>query len=113
MGLDVNGKIIETDANGYLVNIEEWNKDVASAIADNEGLELTDKHWDLINYLRDEYVNNGGNQPNTRNIIKAMSAKWGGEKVDQRSLYLLFPKDPSKQGGRIAGLPESRRKGGY
>lgn len=112
MSLDVNGNTIETDANGYLSNIEDWNEDVAKALAVTEGVELSDKHWDLINYLRDEYVNNGGNQPNTRNIIKTMSAKWG-EKLDQRALYELFPKDPSKQGGRIAGLPESRRKGGY
>ncbi len=41
-----------------------------------------------------------------------MSEKWGKE-VSQRDLYELFPLDPSKQGGRIAGLPESRRKGGY
>lgn len=112
MALDVNGKSIETDKNGYLVNIEEWNEDVAKAIAAAEGLTLTDKHWDLINYLRDEYINNAGNQPNTRNILKAMSDKWGKNLI-QKDIYDLFPRDPSKQGGRIAGLPESRRKGGY
>ncbi|HEC13158.1 MAG TPA: sulfur relay protein DsrC, partial [Acidiferrobacteraceae bacterium] len=69
-------------------------------------------HWDLVNFLRDEFVNNAGSQPNTRNIVKAMSAKWG-RKIGQKDIYELFPKDPSKQGGRIAGLPESRRKGGY
>jgi tRNA 2-thiouridine synthesizing protein E len=78
----------------------------------SEGIELTEKHWDLINYLRDEYINNASNQPNTRNIVKAMAAKWGTN-VIQKDVYDLFPKDPSKQGGRIAGLPESRRKGGY
>lgn len=112
MAYEVNGKTIETDKNGYLVNIEDWNEDVAREIAAEEGVELTDKHWDLINYLRDEFVNNSGNQPNTRHIVKAMGDKWG-EKVGQKDVYDLFPKDPSKQGGRIAGLPESRRKGGY
>jgi len=112
MAIEVNGKTIETDANGYLTNVEDWNEDVAKAIAEHEGVELTQKHWDLLNYLRDEYINNGGNQPNTRNIVKAMSAKWD-EKLAQKDVYELFPKDPSKQGGRIAGLPESRRKGGY
>ncbi|MGD8939868.1 MAG: TusE/DsrC/DsvC family sulfur relay protein, partial [Gammaproteobacteria bacterium] len=73
---------------------------------------LTDKHWDLIKFLRDEYFNNNQNQPNTRNIVKAMSDKWG-QKLGQKDVYELFPLDPSKQGGRIAGLPESRRKGGY
>lgn len=112
MAIEVNGQAVETDANGYLANIEDWNEDVAKAMAEYEGVSLTEKHWDLINYLRDEYLNNGGNQPNTRNIVKAMSAKWD-EKVGQKDIYELFPKDPSKQGGRIAGLPESRRKGGY
>ena len=112
MAIEVNGKTIETDANGYLANVEDWNEDVAKVIAENEGIMLTQKHWDLLNYLRDEYINNGGNQPNTRNIVKAMSEKWN-EKLGQKDVYELFPKDPSKQGGRIAGLPESRRKGGY
>ncbi len=112
MTIEVAGQAVETDANGYLVNLEDWNEDVARAMAEKEGIELSDKHWDLINYLRDEYMNNGGNQPNTRNIVKAMSAKWN-EKLGQKDVYELFPKDPSKQGGRIAGLPESRRKGGY
>lgn len=112
MSYEINGKTIETDANGYLVNHADWNEDVAKKIAIEEGIDLTEKHWDLINYLRDEFINNGGNQPNTRNIVKAMSEKWG-EKIGQKDIYALFPKDPSKQGGRIGGLPESRRKGGY
>lgn len=112
MAIEVNGQSIEVNANGYLENIDDWSEDVAKVIAESEGVELTDKHWDLMNYLRDEYINNGGNQPNTRNIVKAMSAKWD-EKIGQKDVYELFPKDPSKQGGRIAGLPESRRKGGY
>jgi len=112
MAYEFGGKTIETDANGYLVNQNDWSEDLARFIADKEGIELTEKHWDLINYLRDEYFNNGGNQPNTRNIVKAMSEKWG-TKVSQKDVYDLFPKDPSKQGGRVAGLPETRRKGGY
>jgi tRNA 2-thiouridine synthesizing protein E len=112
MAYEVNGKTIETDANGYLVNIEDWSEDVASHIAAQEGIDLTQEHWDLLKYLRDEYLNNNQNQPNTRNIVKAMSAKWG-RNLAQKDIYDLFPKDPSKQGGRIAGLPESRRKGGY
>jgi len=103
----------EVTESGYLVNHETWNEDIAKDLAAKEGLELSDKHWDVINYLRDEYINNGSNQPNDRNIVKAMKDKWTGEKVDSKSIYTLFPKQPSKQAGKIAGLPESRRKGGY
>ena len=76
------------------------------------GFELTDKHWDVINYLRDEFINNKENQPNTRNMVKDIGKIWG-EKIDTKTLFDLFPGNPSKQAGRIGGLPESRRKGGY
>jgi len=113
MSFEVNGKTIETTASGFLVNIEDWDEAVAAAMAEGETLKLTDEHWDLMNYLRDEFINNGGNQPNTRKMVKAMEAKWAGKKIDAKYLYQLFPGDPSKQGGRLSGLPESRRKGGY
>ena len=112
MSYEVNGTTVEADKNGYLANIEDWNEDVAKAIAAAEGVTLSDKSWDLINFLREEYVNNGGNQPNDRNIVKAMAEKWGTP-VQSKDLYELFPMQPSKQAGKIAGLPESRRKGGY
>ena len=112
MAYEVNGKTIEANDNGYLVNIDDWNEEVANAIAAVEGVTLTEKSWDLINFLRDEFINNNGNQPNDRNIVKAMSDKWG-EKLQAKDLYTLFPMQPSKQAAKIGGLPESRRKGGY
>ena len=113
MSISVDGNEIPTTATGFLENIEDWSEDVARALASEEKLELTDRHWDLINHLRDEYINNGGNQPNTRSLVKTMAKTWGDKSVNAKTLYDLFPGDPSKQGGRIAGLPESRRKGGY
>lgn len=112
MAYDVNGTSIDCDANGYLTDISAWNQDVASAIAAAEGIELTDKHWDLINYLRDAYINENGEQPNNRAINKEMGKLWG-KKVDSKEVFELFPLGPSKQAGKIAGLPESKRKGGY
>jgi tRNA 2-thiouridine synthesizing protein E len=112
MAYEFEGRTYESTATGYLANRDDWSKELAEHIAGLEQLTLTQRHWDLIDYLRDEFFNNNENTPNTRAILKAMSEKWG-EKIDQRTLYDLFPLDPSKQGGRIAGLPESRRKGGY
>jgi tRNA 2-thiouridine synthesizing protein E len=112
MAYDFEGKTIETTATGYLVDRGDWSKGLAAHIAGLDGVALTDRHWQVIDFLRDEYFNNSQNAPNTRAIVKAMSERWNA-KVDQRTLYDLFPLDPSKQGGRIAGLPESRRKGGY
>ncbi|MEM7563759.1 MAG: TusE/DsrC/DsvC family sulfur relay protein [Pseudomonadota bacterium] len=113
MSLEVDGKSVPVSETGFLENIEDWSEAVAEKIAQQENLELTEQHWDLIKMLRDEYINNGGNQPNTRTLVKGMAKIWGDKSVNAKTLYDLFPGDPSKQGGRIAGLPESRRKGGY
>ena len=113
MAIEVNGKSIETTASGFLENIEDWSEDLAKIIADEEKLELTERHWDVVNFLRDEFINNAGNQPNTRDMVKAMTKLWDDKSINAKTLYDLFPGDPSKQGGRIGGLPESRRKGGY
>ena len=112
MSYEVNGATLETNEKGYLVNIDEWNEEVAAVIAAAEGIELSDKSWDVINFLRDEFINNNGTQPNDRNIVKAMCDKWN-EKVSSKDVYTLFPMQPSKQAAMIGGLPESRRKGGY
>ena len=69
MAIEVNGKSIETTESGYLVNLNDWDEDVAKAIAAAEGIEMTDKHWDVVNYLRDEYINNGQNQPMERVVL--------------------------------------------
>lgn len=113
MSYEFNGKTIATNDNGYLEDHHDWSEELAQHIADVEEVgELTERHWDIIHFLRDEYFNNNGNQPNERQIIKAMSDKWG-RKTSSKEMYELFPHMPSKQGGKVAGLPESRRKGGY
>lgn len=112
MPIEVNGQSIATNDNGFLENPEEWSEAVATAMAEEESICLTDRHWDLINYLREEYFSNNGNQPNNRTLLKEMGARWG-QKVSNKELFDLFPGNPSKQAGRLAGLPESMRKGGY
>lgn len=113
MDYAANGKTIEATESGFLVLQDEWDKEVAGAIAAAEGLTLTPDHWDVIEYLRDAYFNNNGEQPNNRAILKAMQEKWPARKVDNKTLFDLFPGNPSKQAGKVAGLPESMRKGGY
>jgi len=113
MALEVNGKTIELDGNGNLVNHTEWNEDVARALAaaDTTMDALTQEHFDLLNYLRDQYINHN-TQPMERVINKDMGKIWG-RKLSSKDLYRLFPGAPSKQGNRIAGLPFVARKGGY
>ena len=112
MAIEFEGKTIDTSETGYLTDISDWTEGLGSFIANEEGIEMTDRHWDVVNYLRSEFIENGGNQPNTRNMNKDMGKIWG-EKISSKELFDLFPGGPSKQAGRIGGLPESRRKGGY
>lgn len=112
MTIEVNGKTIATDANGNLVNYQDWDRDVALALAAREDIELTQDHWDVLEYLREEFINNTNNRPMERQINKDMGKRWG-RTVSSKDLYKLFPLAPSKQGNRIAGLPFVLRKGGY
>jgi tRNA 2-thiouridine synthesizing protein E len=114
MALEVNGKTLETDDNGNLIDATAWDEDVARAIAaaDDTMDELTQEHFDVLKYLREEYFNNNNNQPMERQINKDMGKIWG-RKLSSKDLYKLFPGAPSKQGNRIAGLPYVARKGGY
>lgn len=114
MGLEINGKTIELTEAGYLVDLNDWDQEVAQHLAAEDGIgELTEQHWDLLHYLRDEYINNNGNQPMERAILKAMAEKWDNKKLSSKDLYNLFPRAPSKQGLKLAGLPATNRKGGY
>ena len=111
MALEVNGKSIETDDNGNLTDPNSWDEDVARALAAEDGIELTQEHLDVLNFLRTEYTENN-EQPMERVINKGMSKVWG-KKIISKDLYTLFPGAPSKQGNKIAGLPYIARKGGY
>ena len=111
--IEVNGKTIELDDNGNMTNPQDWDEDVARALAaaDDTMDELTEEHFDVIKYLREMYFEEN-EQPMERVINKGMSKIWG-RKLSSKDLYSLFPGAPSKQGNRIAGLPYVARKGGY
>lgn len=105
----VNGIELEADADGYLI---EANMDeaVPAVIARADGIELTDAHWRVINYLRESYREHG-HSPNFRTMLKEYQEL--DPAADSKSLYDLFPLGPAKQGARIAGLPQPYGKGGY
>jgi len=113
MSYEVNGTTIAADDHGYLTNLEDWNEAVAEAIASGEGVTLSERGWDIVNYLRDEYFNNNQNQPNERAMVKHFKEAWGESSLNAKDLYTHFPMGPAKQAGKIAGLPETKRKGGY
>lgn len=112
MSYEVNGRVLETDEKGHLVDLDDWDEEVAAFIAEKEGVELTEKHWDVINYLREQYLENNEKQPPLRVMIKDLKQIWGTE-VDSKELFALFPAGPDKQGSKIGGLPKLNRKDGY
>ncbi|HIE77876.1 MAG TPA: TusE/DsrC/DsvC family sulfur relay protein [Candidatus Thioglobus sp.] len=103
---------LDRDDHGYLTDLNTWDEDIAKEMAEEEGVALTEDSFKLIHFLRDEYINNNSNQPNERNMVKGLKDEWP-EKLTTKTLYALFPKGPAKQAGKIAGLPETKRKGGY
>ena len=99
----------ETDDLGFLLE-PDYGADVPAVIAAAEGITLTDAHWEVINYLREEYQEHG-HTPNFRNLVKGMEQIRDG--VDSKYLYNLFPMGPAKQAAKVAGLPQPLGKGGY
>jgi tRNA 2-thiouridine synthesizing protein E len=105
MALEVNGTTIETDEEGFLVNLSDWNPDVAAELAKGESIEMTDSHWEVINFLR-EYYDEYQIAPAVRVLTKAIGKKLGPDKGNSKYLYDLFPYGPGKQACKIAGLPK-------
>ncbi len=103
--IEVAGKTVEVDEEGYLTNLNEWNEDIAKELAKQDNLELTESHWEVINFLR-EYYEEYQIAPAVRVLTKAIGKKLGKEKGNSKYLYELFPYGPAKQACRYAGLPK-------
>ena len=103
--IEVDGKTYETDEEGYLVNLTDWNKDVANYIAKTENIEMTEQHWEVIDFLR-KYYDEFQIAPAVRVLTKAIGKKLGPEKGNSQYLYELFPYGPGKQACKVAGLPK-------
>ncbi len=97
--LEIDGKVIEIDGDGFLAQPEIWNKEVASLIAKYDGIEeMNDKHWTLVNMIRRSYEEKGS-APMIRTICKETGLRL-------REIYELFPLGPTRGACRVAGLPK-------
>ncbi|MCW5700885.1 MAG: TusE/DsrC/DsvC family sulfur relay protein [Rhodospirillales bacterium] len=105
MSYQLNGKTIEHDEEGYIVNLDDWSKDLADHIAQVEQLEMTPEHWEVVDFLRD-YYEEYQIAPAIRVLTKAIGKRLGQEKGNNKYLYELFPYGPAKQACKIAGLPK-------
>ena len=95
------GTPVEVDAEGFMADPEQWNEQIAEQLATENGIDqLTDRHWMVINYMRQSYLEDGS-APSIRTLGKASG-------VPIKELYQLFPKGPAKRAAKIAGIPKPR-----
>ncbi len=106
--LDVAGYQVLIDNEGYIQDMNEWSEAFARALAKEEGLDLTDEHWEVIYYIRDYYEEHQV-QAQVRTMIRHFTKVWGPERGNNRYLHDIFPKGgPQKQGNRLAGIRRTR-----
>ena len=103
--IEIGGKSLETDEEGYLINLSDWTEETAQFLAQQENVELGANHWEVINFLR-EYYTEFQIAPAVRVLTKAIGKKLGADKGNSQYLYELFPYGPAKQACKIAGLPK-------
>jgi TusE/DsrC/DsvC family sulfur relay protein len=97
--VDVAGKALEVDEDGFIQDPNTWNKEVAEGFAQFEGITaLTDEHWKVIDYLRDYYLK-FGIAPMIRKLCKDTG-------FQLKYIYELFPSGPAKGACKLAGLPK-------
>nr|WP_086938635.1 TusE/DsrC/DsvC family sulfur relay protein [Thaumasiovibrio occultus] len=103
--LELNGNQIETDKQGYLLNVHDWSEELVPLLAADEEIELTQSHWEVIGFVREFYFE-FDTSPAIRMLVKAMAKRYGEEKGNSKYLFKLFPKGPAKQATKLAGLPK-------
>jgi TusE/DsrC/DsvC family sulfur relay protein len=92
---------VETDAEGFLTDPQQWNERIAEEIAHLSGIpELTERHWLVVRFMRERYLTTG-----TAPTIRSLGKESG---VPIKELYELFPKGPAKLAAKIGGIPKPR-----
>ena len=97
--VQLGGKQLEVDEDGFIQQPEAWSRDVAADLAKTEGVaEMGDDHWKLVEYIRD-YYSKFGIAPMVRKLCKETNFKL-------KYIYDLFPSGPAKGACKVAGLPK-------
>ncbi len=88
---------VHIDDEGFLTEFDEWDKDLAKALAANIGIdELTEEHWNVIEFLRSDHKTQGETA-----TLRRVSTVGG---IPTKSLFKLFPKKPARKMAYISGL---------
>jgi tRNA 2-thiouridine synthesizing protein E len=108
MAIEWNGRTIETDLLGYLLDPSDWERELAVDLAANEGIELNEDHWCMIDFVRDWYEQRHA-VPEARWLLKAMRERLGPEKGTRKYLHRLFPHGYGPELCKIAGMTMPRK----
>ena len=100
--VNVGGHSVMTDSEGYLLNLDDWSEDFARALARQEGLTLTDEHWEVIRYLR-AYFERHGVQAQVREMIRHFHQKWGAGEGQQSLFACDLPARRAAETGQPPG----------
>ena len=103
--LTVGTHDIALDKDGFLLDLQDWSREVAQALAEREGLSLTPEHWEVLELLR-QFYQAFELSPATRPLIKYTALKLGPEKGNSLHLNRLFNGTPAKLAAKLAGLPK-------
>ncbi len=97
----IAGSTVEVDDEGFLQQPDQWTKEIGAEIARENGIaELTGRHWQVIDFMREAYLKDG-TAPSIRTLGKASG-------VPVKELYQLFPKGPAKLAAKVGGIPKPR-----
>ena len=102
--ITVDGVAYHLLHDGHLANIDDWNENIAKAIAEKEGTTLTENHWEIINLMRDFYQEYNIS-PIRKLLVNAITEKYGAKKASREYLDSLFHNGVLLEGSRIAGIP--------
>src|SRR5690554_4493215 len=90
---------------GFLENANDWSPEIAVVIAMDDNISLTEKHWEIIEFLRSFYKVHEISPPSNRLFVKSVKEALGEERGNSIYLMQLFPATPAKTACRVAGLP--------
>ena len=96
----ISGQEVHVDDEGFLTEYDEWSKDLGTQLAANIGIEMTDRHWEVIRFLRQDYTVKG-ETATTRRVQNV-----GG--IPTKEQFALFPKKPGRKMSYVAGLPKPK-----
>jgi TusE/DsrC/DsvC family sulfur relay protein len=99
MDLNIAGIRLDVTEDGYLTDVSQWNKEIAKEIAQNEGVVLTDRHWEIISWIQEQVKNE---------VALSIRGIKNSGVLDIKEFYTLFPNGPLKVSTKIAGVPKPK-----